>query len=182
MPILSKPSSDNTILEEILKRENLLEERRQKLDDLEERLKAWETRLEKKEDELLAKLQDVAKLQRDEARQLVILMWEDKLKEDIAKLIRASTDRANEEAKIKARTILVDAMLHAATSYVAEYTISTVRVPDEEMKGRIIGKEGRNIRAFEKATGVDVDLDEEGAIRLSSVDPGRREIARISLA
>ena len=72
-------------------------------------------------------------------------------------------------------------MRHGAINYIAEYTVSTIKIPDEEMKGRIIGKEGRNIRAFEQATGVDIDLDEEGIIRLSSFDQVRREIARLSL-
>jgi ribonuclease Y len=72
-------------------------------------------------------------------------------------------------------------MRHGAVSYIPEYTVSIVRVADEEIKGRIIGKEGRNIRAFEQATGVDVDLDEEGVIRLSSFDQVRREVARRSL-
>ncbi|MGH7245833.1 MAG: HDIG domain-containing metalloprotein, partial [Candidatus Levyibacteriota bacterium] len=70
---------------------------------------------------------------------------------------------------------------HGALNYIAEYTVSIIKVPDEEMKGRIIGKEGRNIRAFEQATGVDIDLDEEGVIRISSFDSVRREIARRAL-
>src|SRR3989304_10363129 len=72
-------------------------------------------------------------------------------------------------------------MRHGATDYVAEYTVSLVKVKDEDIKGRIIGREGRNIRTFEKVTGVEVDLDEEGVIRLSCFDPVRREIARVSL-
>jgi ribonuclease Y len=73
-------------------------------------------------------------------------------------------------------------MLHGVTDYVPEYTVSTIKLPDEEMKGRIIGKEGRNIRALELSTGVDIDLDETpGEIRLSSFDPVRREIARVAL-
>ena len=72
-------------------------------------------------------------------------------------------------------------MKHGAVNYIPEFTLSTVKIPDEDIKGRIIGKEGRNIRAFEQATGVDVDLDEEGVIRLSSFDQVRREIARRAL-
>ncbi len=72
-------------------------------------------------------------------------------------------------------------MRHGAVNYIPEFTLSTVKITDEDIKGRIIGKEGRNIRAFEQATGVDVDLDEEGVIRLSSFDQVRREIARRSL-
>ncbi|KKQ98895.1 MAG: Ribonuclease Y [Microgenomates group bacterium GW2011_GWC1_39_12] len=89
--------------------------------------------------------------------------------------------KAEEESEVKAREILVDAMRHGATEYVAEFTVSVIKIPDEDVKGRIIGKEGRNIRAFETATGVDVDLDEEGVIRLSCFDPVRREIARVAL-
>lgn len=72
-------------------------------------------------------------------------------------------------------------MKHGAVNYIPEFTLSTVKIPDEDIKGRIIGKEGRNIRAFEQATGVDVDLYEEGVIRLSSFDQVRREIARRAL-
>ncbi len=73
-------------------------------------------------------------------------------------------------------------MYHGATDYVAEYTISTVKLPNEDIKGRIIGKDGRNIRTFEKVTGVDLDMDESpGEVRLSSFDPVRREIARVAL-
>jgi len=81
----------------------------------------------------------------------------------------------------KAKEILVEAMRHGATDYVAEYTVSVVKLADEEIKGRIIGKEGRNIRTFELLTGVDVDLDEVKEIRISCFDPVRREIARVSL-
>lgn len=75
----------------------------------------------------------------------------------------------------------MDSMRHGALNYIAEYTVSVVKIEDEDIKGRIIGKEGRNIRAFEKATGVDIDLDEEGIIRLSSFDQVRREVARRAL-
>ncbi len=131
--------------------------------------------------EQLQKLERVAGLSKDQAKQLILNAWEEKLKEDVAKVIRESEEKAKEEAESRSKEIIVDAMRHGATNYVAEYTVSTVKVKDEEMKGRIIGKEGRNIRAFEQVTGVDVDLDEEGVIRLSSFDSVRREIAKVSL-
>ncbi len=106
---------------------------------------------------------------------------EARAREEAGKLIKGILDQAREEAAQKAREILVSEMMHGATDLVAEYTVSAVLVPSEEIKGRIIGKEGRNIRAFEKATGVDVELDEEGEIRLSSFDSVRREIARVAL-
>ena len=137
--------------------------------------------IEKIRQELLVKLEKVAHLTKDEARDLILRALEEKLKEDMAKKIRETEAQAKEEADTKVREILIEAMRHGATDYVSEYTVSTIKLPDEEFKGRIIGKEGRNIRSFEMATGVDVDLDEEGVIRFSSFDPVRREIARISL-
>ena len=138
--------------------------------------------LERIKEQKLIKLEEIARLPKDKARQELLDELQKELAEESAKLIRESEEKAKEEAVEKAREILVDAMRHAATDYVAEYTVSTVKLPDEEMKGRIIGKEGRNIRAFEHATGVDVDLDETpGEVRLSSFDPIRREVAKVSL-
>ena len=107
--------------------------------------------------------------------------WEDKLKAEIAKKVKQAEEETKTKADEKAKQILADAMRYGATDYLAEYTLSVVNLPNEDYKGRIIGKEGRNVRAFELATGVDVDLEEEGVIRLSSFDAVRREIARISL-
>jgi len=137
--------------------------------------------LDKLRTELIAKLEKVAKLTRDEAKNLILTAVEERLKEDIAKRIKEAETVVKQEAEKKTREILIDAMRHGATDYVAEYTVSTIKTSDEEIKGRIIGKEGRNIRAFEMATGVDVDLDEEGVIRFSSFDPVRREVARVAL-
>lgn len=137
--------------------------------------------IDKKRSDLIAKLEKAAHMTRDEAKNLILSAVEDKLKEEIAKKIKEAETLAKQEAEKKSREILVDAMRHGATDYVAEYTVSTIKIADEEFKGRIIGKEGRNIRAFEMATGVDVDLDEEGVIRLSSFDPVRREVARVTL-
>lgn len=175
-------------LSEIEKREQVLERRFDALEAQEQRIhtvreqseKAY-TDAQKVKQEQLDKLERVAQLTRDEARMQLLAAVEEKSKQEIARIIRESQERAKEDADKKAREILIDAMRHGATDYVAEFTISTVEVPDEEMKGRIIGKEGRNIKAFEEATGVDVDLDEEGIIRLSSFDSVRREIARVSL-
>ena len=139
------------------------------------------TEIDKYRNDLIAKLEGVAKLTRDEAKNLILKATEDKLKEEIAKRIKEAESQAKQVADQKAREILVDAMKHGATDYVPEYTVSTIKITDEDFKGRIIGKEGRNIRSFEMATGVDVDLDEEGVIRLSSFDPVRREIARVTL-
>src|SRR3989339_1273441 len=137
--------------------------------------------LEEKRDTVLQKLEKIAQLTKDQARNLLLQGWEEKLKTDIAKRIKQSEEEIKQVADEKAKQILIDAMRYGATDYVAEYTLSVVHIPSDEYKGRIIGKDGRNIRAFELATGIDVDLEEEGVIRLSSFDAARREIARLSL-
>jgi len=156
-------------------REKLLLMRQQTLDKkLEE--------VEKIKQEQVAKLERAAGLTREEAKRLILEALENRLKEEIARRIKEAEAIAKQEADKKAREILVDSMLHGATDYVAEYSISTVKLADEEIKGRIIGKEGRNIRALEQSTGVDFDIDETpDEIRLSSFDPVRREIARVAL-
>ena len=132
-------------------------------------------------EELLAKLEKVSGLSRDEAKKLLLEEVQRELTAEVAKRIRNAEERIKLEAAERAREILVDAMKHGATAYVAEYTVSTVRVGDEDAKGRIIGREGRNIRAFERAARVEIELDETNEIRLSSFDSVRREIARRSL-
>jgi len=139
------------------------------------------TQIEKVKTEQLARLEKIAGLTIDEAKEKILAAVEEKSQNEAGKLSRSIIDEAKIKAQTEAREILVTEMVHGATDYVAEYTISTITVPSEEVKGRIIGKEGRNIRAFEQATGVDVDLDEEGVIRLSCFDGVRREIARVAL-
>jgi ribonuclease Y len=137
--------------------------------------------LETKKETILQKLEKIANLTKEQAKNLLLQGWEEKLKADVAKKIHISEEQIKQQADEKAKQILVDAMRYGATDLVAEFTLSVVNLPNEEFKGRIIGKDGRNIRAFEIATGVDVDLEEEGVIRLSSFDAIRREIARLSL-
>ncbi|MBI2268090.1 MAG: ribonuclease Y [Candidatus Blackburnbacteria bacterium] len=132
-------------------------------------------------EDYLKKLEQISGLTREQAKLQLLDELEKDLVAEKAKRLRALEENIRLEADEKAREILVDSMRHGATGYVAEYTVSSVRLPDEEIKGRIIGREGRNIRAFEQATGVEIELDETNDIRLSSFDPIRREIARISL-
>jgi len=138
--------------------------------------------VEKIKKEQLEKLERVASLNREEAKTLILSAVEANLEKEIAQKIKQVEEAGQEKAEIKAKEILVDAMRSGATDYVAEYTTSTIKIPDEEMKGRIIGREGRNIRAFENMTGVNVDLDDTpGEIRLSCFDPVRREVAKVAL-
>ena len=163
--------------------------------DLEKKLLEKEERIEKekqsleKEREAFSelkkeygeKLSKITSLTLEEAKKELLTQVEDKESQEVARIIREAEEEAKRIADKKAQEILIDSMRHGVLNYIAEFTLSTVKIPDEDIKGRIIGKEGRNIRAFEQATGVDVDLDEEGVIRLSSFDQVRREIARRSL-
>lgn len=167
--------------ESIDRKNSAIEEKGKIFEEKELEYKNKIAEIEKIKQEQLAKLERAAGLTKDEAKKLILEAMNLRLKEDKSKIIKEIESEAREEANKKAKQILVDVIQKSATDYVAEYTVSTVKINDEDMKGRIIGKEGRNIRAFEQATGVDVDLDEEGVIRLSSFDPIRREIARIAL-
>lgn len=163
------------------RREGSVEERERRIHDLEGAIQKRLSELEELKHRTVEQLEKAAHLTREEASERILVTVRDQLKEEIAKEIRQAQTSAQETAQEKAREILVDAMRHGATDYVAEFTVSVIKISDEEVKGRIIGKEGRNIRAFETATGVDVDLDEEGVIRLSSFDTVRREVARVAL-
>ena len=136
---------------------------------------------EEKREAILLKLEKVSQMTKDQAKQLLLSGWEDKLKGDIAKRIKQAEEEIKKNVEEKAKEILIDSMRYGATDYVSEYTLSVINLPNEDFKGRIIGKEGRNIRAFELATGVDVDLEEEGVIRISSFDAIKRETAKIAL-
>lgn len=166
---------------EIDRKLGALEERERQLGRREEELEKKFAEVEEIKRKQLARLERAAKLTRDEARKLILEATEKRLTPEIARRIREAEERIKAEADTKAREILADAIQHGVTDYVAEYTVSTVHLPDEDMKGRIIGREGRNIRAFEQATGVEIELDETADICLSSFDPVRREIARRAL-
>ncbi len=167
--------------QDVISLEKKLLERQEKLDRKQEELEKEEGYLEKKREEYIAKIEKAAGLTREEAKKHLFDETERLAAQMMAKIIKEKEEEAKATADKKAQEILVESIRHGALNYIPEYTVSIVKVPDEDMKGRIIGKEGRNIRAFEQATGVDVDLDEEGIIRLSSFDSARREVARRSL-
>lgn len=167
--------------QDLIALEKKLIERQEKLEKEREDLEREKGRISEKKEEYTEKLQKVSGLTKEEARAELLKEIEEKETQTIAKLIREREEEAKRTADKKAQEIIAESMRHGAVNYIPEYTVSIVRTTDEEIKGRIIGKEGRNIRAFEQATGVDVDLDEEGIIRLSSFDQVRREIARRSL-
>jgi len=129
----------------------------------------------------LEKLETISGLDVEKAKQLVLSSTEKKMSSWIAKKIEEAKEEIRQKEEEITKEVIVDNIRHGVTDYVAEYTVSTISLPDETIKGKIIGREGRNIRAFEKATGVELELDETNDIRISSFDSTRREIARLSL-
>lgn len=161
--------------EKISKDKELLEMSQQQLEAEKEKLKAESAKL-------TSKLEKLAGMSREEARKLLLNEVKKNSQAQMAKIIKDIQNEAKDTADEHARQILVDSMRLGATDYVAEYTVSTVELPGEDIKAKIIGKDGRNIRTFENKTGVDIDMDETpGIIRLSCFDSVRREIARVAL-
>ncbi len=173
--------ADTNTHQDLILLEKKLLERQEKLEEKQEYIKKLQDSLEKKSTEYTEKLEKIASLTRDEAKEELLREVENKSSAMVARIIKEKEEEAKATASIKAQEIILESIRHGALDFIPEYTVSIVKVEDEELKGRIIGKEGRNIRAFEQSTGVDVDLDEEHIIRLSSFDSVRREIARRAL-
>lgn len=166
-----------------------LDSKEKELESRAKSLKQTRNSLEKKQESLkdfekrqLEELQKVSGLSKEDAQKKMMEQLEKELAEEKGNKIREMDEEVKREVDKKARELLVSTMRHAATDYIVEYTTSKVKLPDEELKGRIIGKEGRNIRTFEELTGVDLDLDSSpGEVLISSFDPVRREVAKVSL-
>lgn len=162
-------------LERIERRERELNKRQSKLDRL-------RNELDKMHQQRIQELERISNLTREEAKQLLLETVKEEARQDMARVIREVEAEAKEEAERRAREIIAVAIQRFASDQVAETTVSMVPLPDDEMKGRIIGRGGRNIRAIEKATGVDVVVDDTPeAVLLSCFDPVRREVARMAL-
>ncbi|MEW6093940.1 MAG: ribonuclease Y [Chloroflexota bacterium] len=139
--------------------------------------------IEKLHDQQVEELQKVAQMNVDEARGILLTEVEKEARGDMARIIRQIETEAREEGEKRARKLIVDAIQRVASDQVAEVTTSLVPLPNEEMKGRIVGRNGRNIRAFEQAAGVDVIVDDTPeAVTISCFEPVRREVARRALA
>ena len=183
-------SSEIVRLEErILQREESLEQRLAEVSDRERTLGRRELEVEQLAGELeqtserrMDELERLAGIGRAQARQLLLQEIEDQARHEKARVVRQVEEEARREATRRSRNILSACMQRLAASHAAETTVSLVALPSDEMKGRIIGREGRNIRALESITGVDLIIDETpSAVVLSCFDPVRREIARITL-
>ncbi|MCI0399225.1 MAG: ribonuclease Y [Chloroflexi bacterium] len=160
-----------------------LEAREQVLNKRQSRLDKMKNDLETLESERMVELQRIANLTIDEARQQLLEAVEQDARQDMARIMREVEDNAKETAEEKARELISLAIQRVASEHVADVTVSVVPLPSDEMKGRIIGRNGRNIRAFELAAGVDVVVDDTPeAVTISSFDPIRREVARQALA
>ncbi|WP_243031071.1 ribonuclease Y [Thermus altitudinis] len=175
--------------ERLSKRGEALDARALKLDALEESLsqreealRAREAQLQEREGEIERRLYQVAGLSPEEARRLILERLDRELEEEKAQRVRAALERVRLEARKEAQKILAQAMQRQASETAAQLAVSVVPIPSDAMKGRIIGREGRNIRTFEALTGVDLIIDDTPeAVLLSSFNPIRREIARMAL-
>ncbi len=171
------------------KKEELIETRSQELEkrekDLEAKvgdLKRKETNLNQKEETLRVELERISGLTQEEAKALIIKSLENDARHDAQALLNKIDQEAQLTAEKKAQEILVSAIQRLATETTSDITVATVSLPSDEMKGRIIGREGRNIRTLETLTGVDIIIDDTPeAVVISSFDPIRKEIARVSL-
>ncbi|MFL5755059.1 MAG: ribonuclease Y [Chloroflexota bacterium] len=168
--------------EQLDQRADNLEEKNRKLVDRERELEQQRDQLTKLNQERVAALERVSGLSGEEAKGMLLEAVREEAEHDAVKIARAIERRAREEAQEKARDVIVTAMQRVAADHTAEHTVSVVHLPSDEMKGRIIGREGRNIRALEQATGVDLIIDDTPeTVVLSGFDPVRREVARLAL-
>ena len=180
--IRNKEESIDKRVDTLSQKEASIEGREKGLSQKEHVLEDKHGRLDALVDEQKAKLEKIAGITPEEAKNTLIESMEAQARQEAAGMVRKIEDEAKLTADRKAKEIIAYAVQRYAGDYVAERTVSVVNLPSEEMKGRIIGREGRNIRAIEAATGIDLIVDDTPeAVVLSSFDPVRREVARISL-
>ena len=168
--------------ENIDKKSDAIEKKEAQLAKREEEIRKQREEISKLNEQRVQELERISGLTSDQAKDYLLKIVEDDVKHESAKMIKEMEHRAKEEADKKAKEYVVNAIQKCAADHVSEATISVVQLPSDEMKGRIIGREGRNIRTLETLTGVDLIIDDTPeAVVLSGFDPIRREVARIAL-
>lgn len=179
----------NREVERLDRRRSELDSRAERLEQREQNLNKRQSNIDRRANEVdkihaqqMEKLQEIAEMSRDDARKILLDEVEKEARGDMARIIRQVEAEAREEGEKRARKLIADAIQRVASEHVSEVTSSVVTLPNEEMKGRIVGRNGRNIRAFEQAAGVDVIVDDTPeAVTISCFDSVRREIARRAL-
>ena len=168
--------------ESVDKRADAIENRETKISNKEEQLKQRENKVEELSKQRVQELERISGLTSEQAKEILLKTVEDEVKHDMARLVRDLELHAKADSDKKAKELIVNAIQRCAADHVSETTISVVQLPSDEMKGRIIGREGRNIRTLETLTGVELIIDDTPeAVVLSGFDPIRREVARITL-
>src|SRR3954447_12284680 len=168
--------------EQLDQRADLLEEKSRKISDREREVEVQRDELGRLNQERVAALEKVSGLSAEDAKGILLEAIREEAERDAVKLARSIERTARDEAQEKAREVIVTAMQRVAADHTAEHTVSVIHLPSDEMKGRIIGREGRNIRALEQATGVDLIIDDTPeTVVLSGFDPVRREVARLAI-
>lgn len=182
MRLMQKEEKVDRKLEQQERREQEISNQEQQLDQREKDIRANEDRYQQLLEEQKQQLEKISGLTAEQAKDLLLRAMENEARYEGAKLIKRIENEAREEADKKSKKIVATAIQRYAGDFVAERTVSVVQLPNDEMKGRIIGREGRNIRALEAATGIDLIIDDTPeAVILSGFNPVRREVARLSL-
>ena len=174
----------------LIRREESLDERQRNFETVEQRQRQLDQRLQKRSSQLDAReaehdqrLQEISSMTRDEARALLFEEVEREISDEAGRRVREAEQKARDEAEERARKIIATAIQRVASEVTTESTVSVIQIPSDDMKGRIIGREGRNIRALEAAIGCDLIIDDTpDVVTVSGFDPVRREVGRLSLS